>query len=97
MMPTTFTSMAIYEEASVLSQTYAVLVMEPNEPKETDMVINPGHVLRILREHLGVGMYKPRFLALRNGAKRKDYVEYESLAKDPLRISYQWGGQELGL
>ncbi|KAK0466925.1 uncharacterized protein EV420DRAFT_1260273 [Desarmillaria tabescens] len=103
MMPTTFTSMAIYEEASVLSQTYAVLVVEPSELKGTDMVIDPGHVLRILREHLGVRMHKPHhaehmgFLALRNGGKRTDRVEYESLAEDPLRISYQWGRQELGL
>ncbi|KAK0491801.1 hypothetical protein EDD18DRAFT_1334635 [Armillaria luteobubalina] len=59
MMPTTFTSMAIYEEVSVLSQTYAALVVEPSSPGGRDMIVDPEDVTKLLREHLGVPMRKP--------------------------------------
>lgn len=53
-MPTTFTSVAIYEEASALSQTYAAMIVEPTTPRGTDMEIEVGDVLALLKEHLGV-------------------------------------------
>ncbi len=95
MMPTTFTSVAIYEEASVLSQTYAVLVVEPSSPGGRDMIIDPEDVTKLLREHLGVPMRKPRhmgYLAVEDTDQPND----DHLAEDPLRASYQWGGKELG-
>ncbi len=95
MMPTTFTSVAIYEEASVLSQTYAVLVVEPSSPGGRDMIIDPKDVTKLLREHLGVPMRKPRhmgYLAVEDTDQPND----DHLAEDPLRASYQWGGKELG-
>ncbi|ORY66931.1 hypothetical protein BCR35DRAFT_334489 [Leucosporidium creatinivorum] len=54
-MPTTFTSLAIYEEASVLSQQYAVLVVDPSVEGGKDMVIDVEDVTRLLTEHLGKG------------------------------------------
>ncbi|KAK0479540.1 hypothetical protein IW261DRAFT_1336675 [Armillaria novae-zelandiae] len=89
MMPTTFTSMAIYEEVSVLSQTYAALVVEPSSPGGWDMIVDPEDVTKLLREHLGVPMRKPRQM-------EAEETGDEHLAEDPLRASYQWGGKELG-
>ncbi|KAJ6590699.1 hypothetical protein DFH09DRAFT_1026851 [Mycena vulgaris] len=54
MMPTTRTAMMIYEEASVLSQTYAAIIVEPTEPSGTDMEIDVQDVLSLLGRHLGM-------------------------------------------
>lgn len=54
-MPTTFTSLAIYEEASVLSQQYAAMVVEPSREGGKDMVIEVEDVRSLLKEHLGKG------------------------------------------
>ncbi|KAJ6608290.1 hypothetical protein B0H10DRAFT_2068320 [Mycena sp. CBHHK59/15] len=58
-MPTTRTAMMIYEEASVLSQTYATIIVEPTDPAGTDMEIAVEDVLSLLREHLGVAGEDP--------------------------------------
>ncbi|PBK65220.1 hypothetical protein ARMSODRAFT_892066 [Armillaria solidipes] len=95
MMLTTFTSVAIYEEASVLSQTYAALVVEPSSPGGRDMSIDLEDVTKLLREHLGVPMRKPWHvgdLTVEETDKQND----DHMAEDPLRVSYQWGGKELG-
>ncbi|KAG7445099.1 uncharacterized protein BT62DRAFT_951443 [Guyanagaster necrorhizus] len=92
MMPTSYTSMTIYEEASVLSQTYAVLVVEPSSQGGTNMIINPVHVVSLLQRHLGVPMR-----TLRRVFEEDPDGDESHLAEDPLRISYQWGGKELGL
>ncbi|PBK99769.1 hypothetical protein ARMGADRAFT_918272 [Armillaria gallica] len=94
MMPTSYTSMAIFEEASVLSQTYAALVVEPSSQGGTNMIIDPEHVVLLLRRYLGVPMRRPRRLF---GEDPDDEDDDAHLAEDPLRISYQWGGKELGL
>ncbi|KAK0501601.1 hypothetical protein EDD18DRAFT_1347681 [Armillaria luteobubalina] len=91
MMPTSYTSMAIFEEASVLSQTYAALVVPPSSQGGTNMIIDPEHVILLLRRHLGVPMRRPRIIF------GEDPDDDAQLAEDPLRISYQWGGKELGL
>lgn len=54
-MPATFTSLAIYEESSILSQQYAVLVIEPSRAGGKDMVIEVEDVRSLLSEHLGKG------------------------------------------
>jgi hypothetical protein len=54
MMPTTRSAVMIYEEASVLSQNYAAIVVEPKDPSGTDMEIDVEDVISLLREHLGV-------------------------------------------
>lgn len=54
MMPTTFTSLMVFEEASVLSQNYAAIVVPPTLPTGTNMRIDVGDVLALLRTHLGV-------------------------------------------
>ncbi|KAJ7487855.1 hypothetical protein FB451DRAFT_957616, partial [Mycena latifolia] len=54
MMPTTRPAMMIFEEASVLSQNYAAIVVDPTEPAGTDMEIDVQDVLTLLRQHLGV-------------------------------------------
>ncbi|KAJ7135869.1 hypothetical protein C8R44DRAFT_662094 [Mycena epipterygia] len=56
MMPTTSCAMMIFEEASILSQTYAAIVVEPpaTDPSDTDMEIDVQDVLSLLGEHLGV-------------------------------------------
>ncbi|KAJ7509432.1 hypothetical protein B0H11DRAFT_2421332 [Mycena galericulata] len=54
MMPTTRPAMMIFEEASVLSQNYAAIVVEPTTPVGTDMKIDVQDVLSLLKEHLGV-------------------------------------------
>ncbi|KAJ6558643.1 hypothetical protein B0H10DRAFT_1967288 [Mycena sp. CBHHK59/15] len=53
MMPTTRIAMMIFEEASVLSQTYAAIIVEPTLPAGTDMEVDPEDVIALLREHLG--------------------------------------------
>ncbi len=95
MMPTSYTSMAIFEEASVLSQTYAALVVEPSSQGGTNMIIDPEHVVLLLRRYLGVPMRKPRRLFGEDPDDEDD--DDAHLAEDPLRMSYQWGGKELGL
>ncbi|KAK0469350.1 uncharacterized protein EV420DRAFT_25662 [Desarmillaria tabescens] len=98
MMPTTFTSMEIYEEAPVLSQTYAALVVEPSSPGGRDMIINPEDVTKLLREHLGIPMKRPRH-AKHMGylvVEETDQPDDDHLAEDPLRASYQWREKELG-
>ncbi|PBK93377.1 hypothetical protein ARMGADRAFT_928829 [Armillaria gallica] len=95
MMPTTFTSVAIYEEASVLSQTYAALIVKPSSPGGRGMIIDPEDVTKLLREHLGVPMRKPHHLGYL-AVEETDQPGDEHLAEDPLRASYQWGGKELG-
>ncbi|SJL02950.1 uncharacterized protein ARMOST_06292 [Armillaria ostoyae] len=95
MMPTTFTSVAIYEEASVLSQTYAVLVVEPSSPGGRDVIIDSEDVTKLLREHLGVPMRKPWHVG-DLAVEETDQSNDDHLAEDPLRASYQWGGKELG-
>lgn len=102
-MPTSFTSMAIFEEASVLSQTYAAVVVEPSGSGGKDMIIDPEHVLSLLRRHLGIPMRRPRhaehmgFLSDEVHDAVDDVEDEGSLAEDPLKVSYQWGGKELGL
>ncbi|SJL10068.1 uncharacterized protein ARMOST_13450 [Armillaria ostoyae] len=59
MMPTTFTSVAIYEEAPVLSQTYTALFVEHGFPGGRGMIINPEDATKLLEEHLGVPVRKP--------------------------------------
>lgn len=53
-MPTTRIAVMIYEEASLLSQTYAALVVEPTVKGGLDMEIDVEDVLGLLRAHLGV-------------------------------------------
>ncbi|KAK0480297.1 hypothetical protein IW261DRAFT_1336034 [Armillaria novae-zelandiae] len=102
-MPTSFTSMAIFEEASVLSQTYAAVIVEPSGSSGKDMIIDPEHVLSLLRQHLGIMMRRPRhaehmgFLSDEVHDAIDDIKDEGSLAEDPLKVSYQWGGKELGL
>ncbi|KAJ7752477.1 hypothetical protein DFH07DRAFT_825484 [Mycena maculata] len=72
-MPTTRTAMMIFEEAGVLSQNYAAILVEPTEPAGTDMEIDVRDVVSLLGEHLGV------------------------VGQDPLRKSYYWRAEELGL
>ncbi|KAK0469960.1 uncharacterized protein EV420DRAFT_82075 [Desarmillaria tabescens] len=102
-MPTSFTSMAIFEEASVLSQTYAAVIVEPSGSGGKDMIIDPEYVLSLLSRHLGVKMRRPRhaehmgFLSDEIHDDVDDVENESSLAEDPLKVSYQWGGKELGL
>ena len=51
MMPTTFTSLMFWEEASILGQVYANMILPPSGG--TDMIADVPAVLDILREHLG--------------------------------------------
>ncbi|PWN52392.1 hypothetical protein IE53DRAFT_312161 [Violaceomyces palustris] len=51
MMPTSFTSIAIYEEASVLGLHYASIIVEPTG--KNDLTIDPNDVVGILEDHLG--------------------------------------------
>jgi hypothetical protein len=46
--------MMIFEEASVLSQPYAAIIVDPTEPLGTDMKIDVRDVLSLLEQHLGV-------------------------------------------
>ncbi|KAK0431077.1 hypothetical protein EV421DRAFT_2041418 [Armillaria borealis] len=67
----------------------------PSSPGGRDIIIDPEDVTKLLREHLGVPMRKPRhmgFLAV----EETDQQNGDHLAEDPLRASYQWGGKELG-
>ncbi len=59
MMPMTFTSVAIYEEVPVLSQTYTALFVEHGFPGGRGMIINPEGATKLLRGHLGVPMREP--------------------------------------
>jgi hypothetical protein len=49
--PTNFLNYAQWEEASLINQNYAAVVVEPAHG--TDMVIDPEHVTRMLTENLG--------------------------------------------
>ncbi|KAJ7092309.1 hypothetical protein B0H15DRAFT_777465 [Mycena belliarum] len=53
-MPTTRIAVMIYEEASLLSQTYAALVVEPTVQGGLDMEIDVEDVRGLMRAHLGV-------------------------------------------
>ncbi|KAJ7065062.1 hypothetical protein C8F01DRAFT_1021907 [Mycena amicta] len=53
-MPENRIAMMIYEEASLLSQTYAAIVVPPTTPDSFDMEIDVDQVLELLRAHLGV-------------------------------------------
>ncbi|KAI0367618.1 hypothetical protein BV20DRAFT_552485 [Pilatotrama ljubarskyi] len=53
MMPATHTSHMFWEEASVLGQTYANILLPPSSPGSKDMYADIPAVLDILREHLG--------------------------------------------
>jgi capsular polysaccharide biosynthesis protein len=50
-LPTNFLNYAQWEEASLLNQNYAAVVVEPAHG--TDMVIDPEDVTRLLTENLG--------------------------------------------
>ncbi|KAJ7189111.1 hypothetical protein C8R46DRAFT_1244637 [Mycena filopes] len=52
-MPTTRPAMMIWEEASLLSQTYAAIIVEPTEPDGSDMEVDVEEVVSLLRQHLG--------------------------------------------
>ncbi|KAJ7603578.1 hypothetical protein FB45DRAFT_995127 [Roridomyces roridus] len=54
MLPTTRVSMMIFEEASVLSQTYAAIVVPPTQPEDTDMEVDVRDVVELLQKHLGI-------------------------------------------
>jgi hypothetical protein len=51
--PSNTIAMMIYEEASLLSQTYAAIVVEPTTPSGFDMDIDVEDVVSLLRKHLG--------------------------------------------
>ncbi|KAJ7736291.1 hypothetical protein B0H16DRAFT_122446 [Mycena metata] len=53
-MPTTRIAVMIWEEASVLSQIYAAIVVEPTEKDGSDMVIDVADVVSLLGQHLSV-------------------------------------------
>ncbi|KAK7001820.1 hypothetical protein R3P38DRAFT_3044665 [Favolaschia claudopus] len=53
-MPTTRIATMIYEEAAILSQTYATLMIEPTSPGGTDMLVDVDDVVSLLDKHLGV-------------------------------------------
>ncbi len=59
------------------------------------MIVDPEDVTKLLREHLGVPMRKLRHLGYL-AAEETDQSNDDHLAEDPLRVSYQWGGKELG-
>jgi hypothetical protein len=58
-MPTTRMAAMIYEEATLLSQTYAAIVVEPTEPDGFDMEIDAEDVLLLMQKHLGVAGEDP--------------------------------------
>ncbi|KAJ7206362.1 hypothetical protein GGX14DRAFT_643459 [Mycena pura] len=53
-MPANRIAMMNYEEASILSQTYAAIIVEPTAPDSFDMEIDVQDVLLLLGQHLGV-------------------------------------------
>lgn len=59
MQPTTRISMMIFEEASVLSQNYASIIVPPTARGGTDMEIDVGDVVSLLTQHLGVAGEHP--------------------------------------
>ncbi|KAJ7021301.1 hypothetical protein C8F04DRAFT_1141363 [Mycena alexandri] len=53
-IPANRIAVMIWEEASLLSQTYAAIIAEPTAKNETDMVIDVSDVVSLLSQHLGV-------------------------------------------
>ncbi|KAF7365625.1 hypothetical protein MVEN_00436100 [Mycena venus] len=53
-MPANRIAMMNYEEASILSQTYAAIIVEPTTPSSFDMEIDVQDVVSLLSKHLGV-------------------------------------------
>ncbi|KAJ7104557.1 hypothetical protein C8R43DRAFT_906944 [Mycena crocata] len=58
-MPTTRIAVMIYEEASLLSQTYAAIVVEPTPASGFDIEVGVDDVITLMRQHLGVAGADP--------------------------------------
>ncbi|KAF7319095.1 hypothetical protein HMN09_00245800 [Mycena chlorophos] len=74
-MPENRMAMMIHEEASMLSQTYAAIVVPPVTPDSFDLLLDVGQVVDLLRTHLGV-------VGAENPLRRSYYWEAKELGLD---------------